>query len=108
MVAFQAPRGHHLCHSVDLGSSPSSDHFQHVILSLDKSVHLLEPPFLRLQNGGFPYGSAGKESTCSAGDVRDAGSIPGLGRSPGGGNGNLFWYSCLGNPGQLTKEPGGL
>ena len=30
--------------------------------------------------------------------MRDAGSIPGLGRSPGGGNGNLFQYSCLGNP----------
>ena len=28
----------------------------------------------------------------------DAGSIPGLGRSPGGGNGNLLQYSCLGNP----------
>ena len=33
---------------------------------------------------GFPGGSAGKESTCNAGDL---GSIPGLGRSPGGGNG---------------------
>ena len=33
-----------------------------------------------------------------AGDIRDAGSIPGLGRSPGEGSGNLFRYSCLGNP----------
>ena len=33
-----------------------------------------------------------------AGDIRDAGSIPGLGRSPGGGNGNPFQYSCLKNP----------
>ena len=31
-------------------------------------------------------------------DVRDPGSIPGLGRSPGGGNGNPFQYSCLENP----------
>ena len=31
-----------------------------------------------------------KESTCSAGDSRDARSIPGAGRSPGEGNGNLF------------------
>ena len=31
-------------------------------------------------------------------DVRDAGLIPGSGRSPGGGHGNLFWYSCLENP----------
>ena len=33
-----------------------------------------------------------------AGDLRGAVSIPGLGRSPGGGNGNLFQYSCLENP----------
>ena len=38
---------------------------------------------------------SGKESTCNAGD---AGSIPGLGRTPGEGNGNPFQYSCLGNP----------
>ena len=31
-------------------------------------------------------------------DVRTAGSIPGLGRSPGEGNGTLLWYSCLENP----------
>ena len=33
----------------------------------------------------------------NAGDVRDAGLIPGLGRSPGRGHGNLFQYSCLKN-----------
>ena len=33
----------------------------------------------------------------SAGNVRDTGSIPGSGRSPGGGNGNLLQYYCLGN-----------
>ena len=33
-----------------------------------------------------------------AGDVGDVRSIPGLGRSPGGGNGNPLQYSCLGNP----------
>ena len=43
---------------------------------------------------GFPDGSAGKESACNAGD---AGWIPGLGRSPRGGNGNLLQYSCLKN-----------
>ena len=36
-----------------------------------------------------------KESACNAGDL---GSIPGLGRSPGGGNGNPLQYSCLENP----------
>ena len=43
----------------------------------------------------FPGGSAGKESACHAGDL---GSIPGLGRSPGGGHGNPLQYSCLENP----------
>ena len=37
---------------------------------------------------GFPDGSVGKESACSAGDTADVSSIPGLGRSPGEGNGN--------------------
>ena len=40
---------------------------------------------------------SGKESA-NAGDPRDTVSIPGLGRSPGGGNGNTLQYSCLGNP----------
>ena len=31
-------------------------------------------------------------------NAQDVGSIPGWGRSPGGGNGNSLWYSCLGNP----------
>ena len=43
----------------------------------------------------FPSGSDGKESTCNAGNL---GSIPGLGRSPGGGHGNPLQYSCLENP----------
>ena len=38
-----------------------------------------------------------KNLSVSAGDIRDAGSIPGLGRSPGGRHGNLLQYSCLGN-----------
>ena len=37
-------------------------------------------------------------SACNAGDRGDAGSIPGLGRSPGGGNGNPLQYSSLKNP----------
>ena len=43
---------------------------------------------------GFPCGSAGKESTCNAGDL---GSIPGLGRSPGVGKGYPLQYSGLEN-----------
>ena len=44
---------------------------------------------------GFSGGSDGKESTCNVGDLC---SIPGLGRSPGGGHGNPLQYSCLENP----------
>ena len=39
-----------------------------------------------------------KNMLANAGDVRDRGSIPGLGRSPRGGHGNLLQYSCLENP----------
>ena len=41
---------------------------------------------------------SGKESTCSARAAGDMGSVPGLGRSPGGGHGNPLQYSCLENP----------
>ena len=52
---------------------------------------------------GFPRSSVGEESAGNAGDV---GLIPGLGRSPGEGNGNPLQYSCLENT--WTEEPGGL
>ena len=39
-----------------------------------------------------------KNLSANARDIRDAGSIPGLGRSPGGGHGNPLQYSCLENP----------
>ena len=39
-----------------------------------------------------------KNPPTNAGDVREVGSIPGLGRSPGEGNGNPLQYSCLENP----------
>ena len=47
---------------------------------------------------GFPGGTVVKNLPASAGDSRDAGLIPGLGRSPGVGNGNPLQYSCLENP----------
>ena len=56
----------------------------------------------------LPGGSDGKASACNAGDP---GSTPGLGRSPGGGHGNLLQYSCLDNPHGLRSmaaySPGG-
>ena len=47
-----------------------------------------------------------KNPLANAGDTRDAGSIAGSGRSPGGGHGNPFQYSCLENP--MDREAGGL
>ena len=44
---------------------------------------------------GFPGGSDSKESTCNVGNLA---SIPGLGRSPGGGHGNPLQYSYLEHP----------
>ena len=38
-----------------------------------------------------------KNLPARAGDAGDSGSIPGLGRSPGGGHGNILHYSCLEN-----------
>ena len=38
-----------------------------------------------------------KNPPANSGDVRDTDSIPGLGKSPGGGNGAAFQYSCLEN-----------
>ena len=55
-----------------------------------RSSRLSTPVFL-----GFPDGSDGKESFCSAGD---AGSIPGSGKYLEEENGNPLQYSCLGNP----------
>ena len=47
---------------------------------------------------GFPGGISGKEPPASAGDLRDTGPIPGLGRVPGGGHGNALQCSCLETP----------
>ena len=53
---------------------------------------------LTISSVGFPGGSDGKE--CNAGDLD---SIPGLGRSAGGGHGNPLQYSCLENPHEHRK-----
>ena len=48
--------------------------------------------------GPRPRWLSGKESTCRAGVTGDTGSVPGWGRSPGGGNSYPLQYSCLENP----------
>ena len=47
--------------------------------------------------GAFQVALVVKNLPANAGDSREAGSIPGLGRSPGVGNGNPLQYSCLEN-----------
>ena len=53
---------------------------------------------------GFPGSTMVKDPPANAGDARDVGSIPGLGRSPGEGNGYPLQYFCLKIP--WTEEPG--
>ena len=65
----------------------------HPYSSLSKEEKLLSK-----HNRGFPGGSVLKNSPANTGDAGDTGWIPGLGRSPGEGSGNLLQYSCLGNP----------
>ena len=63
----------------------------------------MEVPILLKEDGistcisykGLPRWLSGKESACQAGHTGNAGSVPDLGRSPGGGNGNPLQYSCL-------------
>ena len=71
---------------------------QHKSSSLKRSWMIWE--------GGFPGGSVVENLPANAVDTGDAGSIPGLGRSPKGGNGNPLQYFCLEN--SWTEEPGGL
>ena len=59
------------------------------------NLRLIHSTFTKNYSMDFPGGSIGKESACSAGGL---GSVPGLGRSPGEGNGNSLQDSCLENP----------
>ena len=56
--------------------------------------------------GRFPGGTVVKNPPANAGDTRDAGLIPGLGRSPEEGNGNPHQYSCQEN--SMGQESGVL
>ena len=72
-----------------------------ILFSLGTSVYLPEDDqnacisVLTTHHSGFSGGSVVKNPPASAGDP---GLIPGSGRSPGEGNGNLLQYCCLGNP----------
>ena len=85
----------------DLGIEPGSCALQTDSLPSEppgkskQSLHLRPILYHYSTKDGFPGGSDGKASAYNAGDL---GSIPGLGRSPGEGNGNPLQYPCLENP----------
>ena len=73
-------------------------HIQSSITSLCWALRtdVITHPYLSI--AGFPGVTVVRNLPTNAGDSRDAGSIPGLGRSPGIRNDNLLQYSCLENP----------
>ena len=73
----------------------------HKELGTTEQLHFFK--FTSIPTVCFPGGSDSTESTCNAGDL---GLIPGLGRSPGGGNGNPLQYSFLENP--MDRDPSRL
>ena len=84
------------CHALLQGIVSTQGWNPHLLLALlyeNPELKLLLSPSYKLK--GFHGGSEGKASACN---VEDPGSIPGLGRSPGEGNGNPLQYSCLENP----------
>ena len=78
------------------------DQWDHVINKFGDTLMKVNISFVwgYQQQLGFPGGSDSEESACNVGDL---GSIPGLGRSPGGGHGNPLQCSYLENPhGQMS------
>ena len=71
--------------------------------NLGKNTDAFGQTKAKRMNSQFPGGSEGKAPACNAGDL---GSIPGLGSSPGEGNGNPLQYPAWRIP--WTKTPGGL
>ena len=65
--------------------------YTHILIYIYIYIHI----HANNKNVGLPQWLSSKESACNAGDAGDAGSNPGLGRSPGEENDNLFQYPCL-------------
>ena len=83
-------------HSISHSSPASYDLWnQPLVQSMEWSFIGSFPPLML--HKGFPSGAVVKNPPANAGDARDRGSIPGCGRSPGGGKDNPFQYSCLEN-----------
>ena len=84
-----------LWEEVHSGSSKVSILNRELINLLNEIVNLLIEASIHMR--GFPGGAVVKTPPANIGDVRDTGLIPGLGRSPGEGNGSPLQYSCLEN-----------
>ena len=69
-------------------------------IQMSKSIKLniLKGEFNYVLIYRLPWWFSSKESACNAGGTGNMSSSPRSGRSPGGGNGKPFQYSCLGNP----------
>ena len=80
-----------ITYSMDMDLNKRSQRVGHDLMTENHHSALI----LLSHLSGFPGGSDSKESACNEGDL---GLIPGLGRSPGEGNGNPLQYSCLENP----------
>ena len=83
--------GLRIIYSINIHVRQKSRHWDRVINFERLKIYAL------IESIGFPGGSAVKNSAANAGDTKDVGSIPGSGRSSGGGNSNPPWYSCLEN-----------
>ena len=85
------------CWSVSFNISPSNEYSTKTNLKIQLHCfsHIGGFALGSINYGGFLHSSVSKESACNA---RDPGSIPGLGRSLEGRNGNPLQYSCLENP----------
>ena len=80
----------HFLHRGEMGVRTPSPHPSPI-------THFLASFFFRSNSKHFQWLS-GKESACNTGAAVDVGPVPGLGKSPGGGNGNLLQYSCQDSP----------
>ena len=88
----------------DLGVRVLLNSVVHVGAVVVTSTHLLTERNYHKARASW-VAQVGKNPPANEGDVRDAGSIPGSGRAPGGGHGNPPQYSCLENPqGQRSLE----
>ena len=95
-----APYGGNKVLTIGPPGKSQDSHFLTFIVSFGTVIAPAGESFslLVFYNGASHVALAVKNLPANAGDIRDVGSIPGLGRSPGEGNGNPLQYSCLENP----------